>query len=80
MGTLVDYDEVSDFHGHKSNKGVELVDAARDIFSKVKSKAMQVAVKAEFLTFDSVEELSTKLEAAAQNGYSIRVYDELIGG
>lgn len=76
----IDYDIVNQFSGHQPNKGVELVEAARDIFDKVKGKAMQVAVKAEFITFDSIEELQDKLLSAAENGFSIRVYDENIGG
>lgn len=78
--TLVDYDVVSEMAGHTKNRGVVLVEAAKDIFARVKEKAMQVAVKGEFLEFDNIEELSAKLEIAAGNGYSIRCYDENIGG
>lgn len=77
---VIDYDVVSPIAGHQPNKGVELVQAAKDIFSKVKEKAMQCAVKGEFIQFASVEELQDKLARAAQAGFSIRVFDEDIGG
>ena len=77
---LIDYDVVSEFAGHQANKGVKLVEAAKDIFSKVKEKAMQVAVKGEFLQFETIDELSEKLEKAVKDGFSIRVFDELVGG
>lgn len=77
---LIDYDVVSEFAGHQSNKGVKLVEAAKDIFSKVKEKAMQVAVKGDFIQFTTVDELATELEKAVKEGYSIRVFDEIIGG
>jgi hypothetical protein len=41
---------------------------------------MQCAVKGEFIEFDTVEELSDKLEDAVGSGYSIRVFDTVIGG
>ena len=53
----IDYDVVSEFAGHQPNKGVELVQAAKDIFSKVKEKSMQCAVKGEFIQFEKIEEL-----------------------
>ncbi len=77
---VVDYDVVSEIAGHQPNKGVELVNAAKDIFTKVKEKAMQCAVKGEFIEFDTVEELQDRLLEAAEKGFSIRVYDEVIGG
>ena len=76
----IDYDVVSEFAGHQSNRGIKIVDAAIDIFAKVKEKAMQVAVKGEFIQFETVEELAEKLEVAANEKYSIRVFDEIIGG
>lgn len=78
--SIVDYDVVSEIAGHQSNKGVQVVDAAKDIFSRVKEKSMQLAIKGEFIQFDSIAELEQKLEAASATGYSIRVYDEVIGG
>ena len=76
----IDYDVVSEIAGHQPNRGVELVNAAKDIFQKVKEKAMQVAVKGEFITFETVEELQARLSSAAKDGFSIRVYDENVGG
>jgi len=76
----VDYDVVSEMAGHQPNKSVVLADAARDIFAKVKEKAMQCAVKGEFITFDTVNELQQKLSVAAVEGYSVKIYDENIGG
>lgn len=77
---LIDYDVVSETEGHEENRGIQLVQAAKDIFSKVKEKAMECAVKGEFIQFKSVEELQNKLATAAQNGFAIRVYDAVIGG
>lgn len=77
---LVDYDVVSEIAGHQSNKGVELVNAAKDIFSKCKEKSMQCALKGDFIQFDSVEELQNKLADAVKKGFNIRCYDENIGG
>lgn len=76
----IDYDVVSEIAGHQPNRGVELVNAAKDIFQKVKEKAMQVAVKGEFITFETVEELQARLLSAAKEGFSIRCYDENVGG
>jgi len=76
----VDYDVVSEIAGHQPNRGVELVTAAEDIFSKVKEKGMQCAVKGEFIEFKTVDELQSKLESAAVDGFSIRCFDEVIGG
>jgi len=75
-----DYDVVSEIAGHQPNRQVELVEAAKDIFAKVKEKAMQCAVKGEFIQFDTVQELEDKLQVAVVKGYSIRCYDENIGG
>jgi len=75
-----DYDVVSEIAGHQPNKGVEIVTAAKDIFSKVKEKAMQCAIKGEFIEFKTVDELQDKLSVAARQGFSIRCYDEVIGG
>lgn len=77
---MVDYDVVSDIHGHLSNKKVEVVKAAQDIFGKVKNNAMQCAVKGNFVSFDNVSELTTILENAEMENFSVRVYDENIGG
>lgn len=77
---LVDYDVVSDIAGHQPNKGVALIEAAKDIFNKVKEKAMQCAVKGEFIQFSTVEELEKKLASASGEGFSVRIYDENIGG
>ena len=77
---LVDYDVTSQFAGHQANKGVQLAEAAKDIFKKVKEKSMQVAMKGFFIEFDTLDDLATKLKDAVGSGYSIRVYDEDIGG
>ena len=78
--TKVDYDVVSEIAGHQPNKGVELVKAAEDIFKKVKEKAMQCAIKGEFISFGTINELQAKLKTAAKEGFSIRVYDQVVGG
>lgn len=77
---LVDYDVVSEIAGHQANKGVKLVEAAKDIFAKVKEKGMQCAVKGTFITFETVNELMTKLKQSVEQGYSIKIYDEVYGG
>jgi len=77
---LVNYDVVSEIAGHQPNRNVPLIEAAKDIFSKVKEKAMQVAVKGTFATFDTITELEKILANAVKCGYSIRCYDEVIGG
>jgi len=77
---LVDYDVVSEVAGHQPNRQVNLAEASQDIFTRVRSKGMQCAVKGEFIEFDTVEELSDKLEDAVGSGYSIRVFDTVIGG
>ena len=77
---LVDYDVVSAIAGYQPNKKVPLVEAAKDIFFQVKEKAMQCAVKGTFLVFDTIAELENHLTEAVKYGYSIRCYDELIGG
>ena len=76
----IDYEVVSESAGHTKNKGVDLKEAARDIFKKCKEKAMQCAVNAEFITFDNVDELMDKLKRASVGGCSIRVYDEVYSG
>jgi len=76
----LDYDVVSEIAGHQPNRGVELVEATKDIFTKVKEKAMQCAVKGEFIEFETVDELQERLALAAERGFSVRVYDEVIGG
>lgn len=76
----VDYDIVSEFAGHQPNRGVQLFEAAKDIFTRVKEKAMQCAIKGEFIEFKTIDELQEKLLVAARDGFSIRVFDENIGG
>jgi hypothetical protein len=77
---LVDYTIVHQYAGDVRHTGIELVNAAKDIFSHVKEKAMQCSIKGEFITFNTVEELANKLSTAMQEGFRIAVYDELIGG
>jgi hypothetical protein len=79
-GVKVDYDCVSEFAGHQPNRGIEIVEASKDIFGKVKNKAMQMAVKGEFIEFETIEELQEKLYEAAHDGFSICLFDEIIGG
>ena len=76
----IDYDVVSEIAGHQPNRGVVLVEAAKDIFTRVKEKAMQCAIKGEFINFDNIGELQSKLSVAAKEGFSIRCFDEDIGG
>lgn len=76
----INYDCVSEFAGHKSNQQVEIVEAATDIFSLVKEKAMQCAIGGSFINFETIKELEDKLWDANVNNVSIKVYDELIGG
>lgn len=76
----VSYDVVSEIAGHQPNRDVQLVEAAKDIFGKVKEKAMQCAVKGEFIEFDTINELEEKLKYAVMEGYSIRIFDENISG
>ena len=76
----VDYDVVSEFAGHQSNKGVQVANAAKDIFNKVKEKSMQMAVNGIFKTFDSIEELQDILVNTVRDGYSIRIVDEDFAG
>lgn len=80
MAERITYDVVSEVAGHTHNEGVELVSAAQDIFRKVKEKAMQCAVKGEFIEFRSINELQDKLSQASDGGFSIRVFDEVVGG
>lgn len=76
----IDYDVVTEFSGHQPNKGVKLKEAAKDIFNRVKEKAQQVAVKGEFISFSTIDELEEKLERAVGSGYRITVFDENVGG
>ena len=76
----IDYDVVSEIAGHQPNRQVPMVEAVKDIFKKVKEKAMQCAVKGEFIQFNTVDELESKLKIACINGYSIRIFDEVLGG
>ena len=77
---LVDYDVVSEFAGHQKNRQVAVIEAAEDIFKRVKEKAMQCAVKGEFIEFNTIAQLKEKLKNAVSGGYSIRVFDENVGG
>lgn len=77
---LVDYNVVSETAGHQKNIGVELKEAATDIFNKVKEKSMQCAFNGDFIQFASITELEEKLNSAVQKGYNITIYDENIGG
>jgi len=76
----IDYDVVSEFAGHQPNKGVKLSEAVKNIFTLVKEKSMQVAVKGVFIQFETIEELTKRLSQAAIDGVTVRVYDENIGG
>ena len=77
---LINYDVVSEFAGHQSNKDVSLGDASKDIFYKVKEKSMEVAVKGQFIEFDTIDELKNKLASAAVEGITIKVFDQVLGG
>jgi len=68
---LVDYDVVHEIAGHQSNKGVKIIDAAKDIFKKCKENAMQCAVSGTFIQFDTIDELIGQLSSAMSGGYSI---------
>jgi hypothetical protein len=76
----ISYDCVSEFAGHQSNTEVVLETAAKDIFFKVKEKAMQCAVGGSFINFETIKELEEKLWEANVNNVSIKVFDEIIGG
>jgi len=76
----IDFNVVSPILGHQENKGVTIVEAARDIFKRVRNEGMQCAVKGEFIQFSTIKELQQKLEMAAKSGFNICVFDELIGG
>jgi hypothetical protein len=41
---------------------------------------MELAIKGEFITFHTVDELQEKLSSAVQSGFNISVYDEVVGG
>ena len=77
---LVDYGVVTEMSGHQPNVGVKLVDAAKDIFSRVKEKAMQLSVKGEFMEFETVNQLIDILKKSVVNNYRIMVFDECYGG
>jgi hypothetical protein len=76
----IDYNVVSEFAGHQVNKGVNIVDAAKDIFKRTKENAMDVAVNGAFITFETVEQLQNELFNAAKGGFNISVYDHVVGG
>lgn len=77
---LVDYDVVSEFAGHTSNKKVKLVEASKDIFTKVKEKSMQLAIDGIFKAFNSIDELEKILIESISSKGNIKLYDEDIGG
>ena len=77
---LISYSINSEVAGDKRNVNVPLIEAAKDIFKHVKEKAMQCAIKGEFIQFSSIKELQEKLSMAAQRGFAIHCYDEDIGG
>lgn len=77
---LVNYSVNSEIAGDKRNTNVPLIEAAKDIFKNVKEKAMQCAIKGEFIQFSSINELQEKLSMAAQRGFTIHCYDEDLGG
>jgi len=77
---LINYSINSEIAGDKRNVGVPLIEAAKDIFKHVKEKAMQCAIKGEFIQFSCIEELQQKLSIAAQRGFTIHCYDEDLGG
>ncbi len=76
----VDYTVVHPVAGHQKNTGTSIVDAAKDIFKRVKEQAMQCSVKGQFITFSTIAELQRQLFSAVQNEYAIGVYDEDITG
>ena len=77
---LVSYNVVTKMAGHQPNKDVPILDAAKDIFRRVKENAMQCAVKGSFIEFKTVDDLVTQLKNAVKSGFSICCYDEDIGG
>ena len=77
---LVTYDVAHRIAGHRKNKDVKLVEAVKDIFSLVKEKSMQVAIKGVFVQFETIQELTTRIKVAAIEGVSVRVHDENVGG
>ena len=78
--TKVSYGINSEMAGHKMVEGVTVVEAAKDIFPRVKEQAMELAINGEFIQFETVTELQNKLSNAAGNGFNIHCYDEIIGG
>jgi len=76
----VSYGINSEMAGHKIVEGVTVVQAADDIFPRVKEQAMELAVNGEFIQFENIVELQNKLASAAKSGFNIHVYDEIIGG
>ena len=77
---VVNYSINSEVAGDKRNTNVPLIEAAKDIFKHVKEKAMQCAIKGEFIQFSTINELQEKLSMAAQRGFTIHCYDEDLGG
>jgi len=41
---------------------------------------MQCAVQGKYITFETVEQLQTQLATAVKSGYTIRIFDEDVGG
>jgi glutamine phosphoribosylpyrophosphate amidotransferase len=80
MSKTIDYDVVTQFSGHQPNRGVELVTATEDIFKRCKEDAMQCAINSEFIQFKTLEELQNKLEKTIGTGFTIRCFDEVVGG
>jgi len=77
---LVTYRVVSEHAGDKLVEKKTVLEAATDIFNLVKEKGMQCAVKGSFIVFNTIDELSRKLEDAALGGMGIKIYDEVHGG
>lgn len=80
MDKKITYDVVSEFAGHQHNQDVELISASQDIYKHCKEDAMQLSVNGVFKQFNDVEQLQTILSDAMEADFSVRVFDELIGG
>jgi len=75
----ITYTVVSETAGHKTEVETLPV-AAENIFKLVRNKAMECAINGEFIRFGMVDELQEKLRDAVGSGYSINIFDEVIGG
>ena len=80
MEELIDYDVVTEMSGHQKNRGVDLVEATRDIFARVKNHAQQVAVNGVFKTFETLDQLEMILRDASRGKFSVRIHDEDFAG